>query len=265
MWTYFLILLILSLAACAMGFKKYVWFISIGYGLAVTVLGAALLIMFRHRLTAGTIIIGILFMIYGLRLGGYLAFRELKSTSYNNNMKHEIKDGSTMPMGVKISIWVVAALLYVCQTSPLWFRLFNHRGTDVCSVIGIVIMAAGIVIEILADLQKNKAKQKNPNRFVDTGLYRLVRCPNYLGELMLWTGVFVSGINCYRGAAQWILVLCGFGGIVFVMFSGARRLEIRQTKNYGEDPEYQAYMKKTPIMIPFVPLYSVAKYKWLVA
>ena len=50
-----------------------------------------------------------------------------------------------------------------------------------------------------------------------------------------------------------------------MMFSGARRLEIRQTKNYGKDPEYQAYMKKTPIMIPFVPLYSVAKHKWLVA
>jgi hypothetical protein len=49
------------------------------------------------------------------------------------------------------------------------------------------------------------------------------------------------------------------------MFSGARRLEIRQNKNYGDDPEYQAYVKSTPIMIPFVPLYSVEKYKFLVA
>ena len=49
------------------------------------------------------------------------------------------------------------------------------------------------------------------------------------------------------------------------MFSGARRLELRQTKNYGADPEYQAYVKKVPILVPFIPLYSVAKYKWLVA
>ena len=49
------------------------------------------------------------------------------------------------------------------------------------------------------------------------------------------------------------------------MFSGARRLEIRQNKNYGSDPEYQQYVKTVPILLPFVPLYSVEKHKWLVA
>ena len=52
--------------------------------------------------------------------------------------------------------------------------------------------------------------------------------------------------------------------IVYIMFGGARRLEIRQNKNYGNDPQYQEYVKKTPILLPFVPLYSVEKYKWLV-
>ncbi len=49
------------------------------------------------------------------------------------------------------------------------------------------------------------------------------------------------------------------------MFSGARRLELRQNKSYGADLEYQAYVKSVPILLPFVPLYSVAKYKFLVA
>lgn len=48
------------------------------------------------------------------------------------------------------------------------------------------------------------------------------------------------------------------------MFGGARRLEIRQNRNYGNDPEYQAYVKKAPIILPLVSLYSVKKYKWLV-
>ena len=60
-------------------------------------------------------------------------------------------------------------------------------------------------------------------------------------------------------------VIVGYVGIIFVMFSGARRLEIRQNKNYGNDPEYQKYVKTVPIMVPFIPLYSVEKYKWLVA
>ena len=43
------------------------------------------------------------------------------------------------------------------------------------------------------------------------------------------------------------------------------RLEERQSRTYGNDPEYQEYFSKTPIMIPFIPLYSVIKWKWLVA
>ena len=49
------------------------------------------------------------------------------------------------------------------------------------------------------------------------------------------------------------------------MFSGARRLEVRQAVTYGNDPEFQKYIKKTPILLPFVPIYSVEKHKWLQA
>ena len=48
------------------------------------------------------------------------------------------------------------------------------------------------------------------------------------------------------------------------MFGGARRLELRQNKEYGSDPEYQHYTKHTPILFPFIPLYSVANAKWLI-
>ena len=83
--------------------------------------------------------------------------------------------------------------------------------------------------------------------------------------MIFWTGVLISGIGAVTGIEQWIIVLIGYVGIIFVMFSGARRLEIRQNKNYGTDPEYQSYVKTVPILLPFVPLYSVEKYKWLVA
>ena len=180
-------------------------------------------------------------------------------------MTGEIKDGKFIPMGVKISIWVTCALLYVTQVSAVFYRLHNQIPSNIWTYVGAVIMVIGIVLETAADLQKNAAKKANPRRFVDTGLYRLVRCPNYLGEMIFWTGVLISGIGAISGIGQWAVVLIGYAGIIFVMFSGARRLEIRQNKNYGNDPEYQKYVKTVPIMIPFIPLYSVEKHKWLVA
>ena len=139
----------------------------------------------------------------------------------------------------------------------------NNAKDNIVVYIGAAVMVLGLVLESVVDIQKNNDRKVNPRRFVDTGLYKLVRCPDYLGEMIFWTGVLLSCIGAVSGL-QWILVAIGYIGIIFVMFSGARRLEIRQNKNYGNDPEYRKYVKSVPVMVPFVPLYSVEKYKWLV-
>lgn len=259
-----LLLFAVSLLLSAIGFKHYIWFFSIGYGFAVAGEGLLMLLMFAKNLTLGTLLLCLVLIAYGVRLGGFLAYREFGRTSYMARMKGEIKDSKTVPLFVKMAIWVTCAALYVTQVSPVFYRLYNGSGSNLFTYIGAAVMAFGLIIEAAADVQKNAAKKKNPGRFVDTGLYRIVRCPNYLGEMLLWTGCVLSGIGSVTGA-QWILVVLGFIGITYVMFSGARRLELRQNRNYGEDPEYQAYVKSVPIMIPFIPLYSVVKYKWLVA
>lgn len=260
----FLILLALALIASSCGFRKYVWFISIGYGAAIALIGVGLLAIFGGSLTVGTALQCVLLVVYGCRLTGYLIYRDVK-TAYNRRMKGEVKSDEGVSVVAKVGIWVSASLLYVLQTSPILFRLEGDRGTDVLCIVGLVISAAGLVLETTADLQKNRAKKANPRRFVDTGLFRLVRCPNYFGEMVFWTGVFVSGISVYANAVQWICAILGYLGIIYVMFGGARRLEIRQDKNYGDNPEYQRYKSTTPIMIPFVPLFSVKEHSWLVA
>ena len=261
----FLIVFAAALIVSAIGFKKYIWFISIGYGFSVAAIGIVLLCLFGSSADAGLMIACVLFILYGCRLGGYLTYRELRSSSYNRKMQTEIKDGKGMSVIAKCGIWVSAALLYACETSPVLFRLQNGKSTDGWVIAGVVIMAAGLLTETAADLQKNAAKKKEPKRFVDKGLYRIVRCPNYLGEMTFWTGVFITGICSNTGAWQWIAALIGYLGIIYVMFGGARRLEMRQDRTYKDDPEYWAYKNKTPIMIPLIPLYSVKKYKWLVA
>lgn len=260
----FLILLVLALVASSCGFRKYVWFISIGYGAAIALIGVGLLAIFGGSLTVGPALQCVLLVVYGCRLAGYLIYRDVK-TAYNRRMKGEVKSNEGVPLVGKVGIWVSASLLYVLQTSPVLFRLSGASGTDVLCIVGLVISVAGLVLETTADLQKNRAKKADPRRFVDTGLFRLVRCPNYFGEMVFWTGVFVSGLTVYASAVEWICSILGYLGIIYVMFGGARRLEIRQDKNYGDDPEYQRYKSTTPIMIPFVPLYSVKEHTWLVA
>lgn len=262
---YFWLLFTAAMLVSSIGFKNYVWFISLGYGFSIAAEGLLMLFLYRQSLPAGAAVCCALLVVYGCRLGGYLAIRESKSSSYAKHMQGEIKDGKAIPFGVKVAIWVTCAALYVLQVVPVFYRLHNGSTGNSWVWIGAAVMAFGILFESLADWQKNQAKKKNPRRFVDTGLYRIVRCPNYLGEMLFWTGVVLSGIGAVSGVGQWIVALLGYAGIIFVMFSGTRRLEIRQNKNYGSDPAYQHYVKTVPILLPFIPLYSVEKHKFLVA
>ena len=259
------IVLLVSLLACSVGFHMYIWFFSVGYGLAIACIGAALAIGFHGGMALPEWLACLLMIAYGLRLSGYLLIRELKSTAYRKVLSPEMERSKGMPIVAKLALWATCGVLYTLMTIPLFFRLKNGVASDAMLWVGLAIMVCGVALEAIADLQKTAAKKKNSRRFVDSGLFRFVRCPNYLGELLIWFGMLLTGTTALRGPWQWILALLGFMLIVWVMFSGARRLELRQDKNYGSDPEYQKYVRTVPIMIPFVPLYSVKKYKFLVA
>jgi len=259
-----LLIFIAILVVCLIGFKKYIWFISIGYGLSISIVGIMLLILFFDELDILKITSSIVLICYGIRLSGFLAIREFKNNTYSKKMKNEIKDGSNMTILLKIFLWITCAILYLFMTSPIIFRFINNSNENISLIIGIIISIIGIIIESVSDFQKNKSKKKNPDKFCSSGLFKIVRCPNYFGELIIWTGVFITGINCLT-IPQFLISIIGYVGIIYVMFSGARRLEIRQDKTYGKDPNYMKYIKKTPILIPLIPLYSVKKYKWLVA
>lgn len=254
------VVLLISLICSSVGFVMYIYFFSVGYGLAVAGIALGLLVGFRKVLGAGELLVCLLLLFYGLRLAGYLLIRDMKSAGYRKVLNPERERSKKMPIGPKLAIWVACALLYFLETCPVYFRLHNGAKADVMLWVGAVVMACGILLELLADMQKTALKKKKPGRFVDTGLYSFVRCPNYLGEVLLWLGVLLTGTTALQGV-QWLWAILGYILILYVMVSGARRLEIRQDKNYGNDPEYQKYVKCVPILFPFIPLYSVKKYK----
>lgn len=244
---------------CCMGFKSFVWFMSVGYGFAVMCIGLFHLVfgLINHSLTVATAIISILFVIYGYRLGGYILKRELTNKEYKKTLD---STGSTkaMPIPVSLIMWGFFMWLYTAQTSALSYRVINRAEDNVFAYIGIVIMILAIIGEATADEQKSAAKKINPKRFCDTGLYRFCRCPNYFSEIVFWVGVTVSGIGAVQGK-QWIMVIIALAFITFVMYNSAQRLELRHEKTYGLDPEYQKYSDTVPLLFPFTKQYHSMK------
>ena len=260
-----LILLAVSLTVSAVGWKYFIYFFSLGYGYGISALAVTIGILYYAQLSTPTIALLALLFIFGMRLGTYLFIRERKATAYRKILYASVNT-QKKPIGVVLMVWLFCALLYVLQVCPVAFRLSHApHAAEPWAWVGAAVVLCGILLEAASDAQKSAAKKRNPKRFVDTGLYRIVRCPNYLGEVVIWTGVLLSAIGGGLAWWQWLLAIVGYAGIVYVMFSGARRLELRQNEVYGDDPEYQRYVKHTPILIPFLPIYSVVRYEWLQA
>ena len=266
-WNLLGILFIVCAVLCAVGFYKFVYFLSIGYGFAIAGGGITILILYLITPTATPLVLivlqTILFVLYGARLSGFLLVRELKNASFKKTdvakdtlAKNKEKK---MPFFVLFIIWVSVAVLYVAQVSPMLFRIVNNSTDVLLPLIGMAISVFGIVLESIADSQKSAQKKERSEMVAMKGLYRIVRCPNYLGEIIFWTGVFISGISTYATIGQWITAIAAYICIVFIMFNGAQRLEKRQMGRYGDNKEYNDYANKTPIILPLVSIYHLNK------
>ena len=278
MWIILAILYGVALLFSSCGFKKFVWFMSIGYGLAIFGIGLSLLILGftgfgiseSHGMSYPALVLAILFLLYGMRLSGFLIYREAKSASYRKTLENVSgKSEKKMPVFVKATIWLCCGILYVMETYPVTYRVLAYDGTIstaslIVAFIGAGIALIGLVIETLADLEKNAAKKKNPHEFVSTGLYRWVRCPNYAGEILFWTGIFLSGCDLYKGDYMaWIIAILGYLLIIYVMLSGAKRLEGRQARNYGNEEAFKTYTAKTPLLFRSIPIKTLQGWNWI--
>ena len=264
-WSLLGILLAVCAVLCAVGFYKFVYFLSIGYGFAVAGGGIAVLVM---ALVLGTeaplwvlLIQAALFLAYGIRLSGFLLVREIKNAAYRKTLKEATGDEKKMPFFVLFTIWVCVAVLYTAQVSPMLFRVTNNTTGIIAPIVGFAISVLGLVLETVADNQKSAQKKERPDMVATKGLYKMCRCPNYLGEIIFWTGVFVTGVNAYATVGQWITASLAYICIVYIMFNGAQRLEKRQMERYGDNEEYNTYANKTPIIIPILPIYHLNKKK----
>ncbi|MBQ8869522.1 MAG: DUF1295 domain-containing protein [Oscillospiraceae bacterium] len=266
-WTLLAIVLAVCAVLCAVGFYKFVYFLSIGYGFAVAGGGIAVFVMSLINPTATPLWIlavqMLLFLAYGVRLSGFLLVRELKNVSFKKTdvAKDTLAKNNEkkMPVFVLATIWVCVSVLYTAQVSPMLFR-YSNASTDVLwVVIGFAVSILGLVLESIADNQKSAQKKERPDMVATKGLYKICRCPNYLGEIIFWTGIFVSGVTTYATVGQWITAVFAYVAIVFIMFNGAQRLEKRQMARYGDNEEYNTYANKTPIIIPLLPIYHLNK------
>jgi protein-S-isoprenylcysteine O-methyltransferase Ste14 len=102
----------------------------------------------------------------------------------------------------------------------------------------VLVMAPIVMFPRRGGVQKGRAFVST-TRLVDTGIYSVVRHPQYLGGVL---AIFVTTLLWYP---HWLFGVLGVTGAV-VIYLGAREEDKRLVKKFGDD--YVQYMKRVPRM-----------------
>ena len=190
--------------------------------------------------------------IWSLRLGSFLFIRVLQSKK--DGRFDEIK-----PSFVKFFItWNIQGLWVFLGCMPTF--ILNSTQLDFgfvwTDVVGGILFCFGFLGEVIADEQKKafNAQQQNKGKWINVGLWRKSRHPNYFCEWVLQFGLFVFASAEYTDS-QWIAVLSPiFVAFLLAFISGVPLLEQRADEKWGDVEAYQVYKRNTSVCIPLPQL-----------
>jgi steroid 5-alpha reductase family enzyme len=257
-WQYLVFGVALCLIASSLGFKKVEYFVSLGYAASIAAQAIAFPFLYRDSINGFALLQSALLLAYGLRLGIFITLRN-RVPSFQKQQAENTARSFNVGFPMKIAIWGGVSIFYVLLYLPALLNISAQAGgrSLASAPVGILLMAVGLGIEACADWQKSRFKKQNPSRFCDVGLFSVVRFPNYFGEMFFWFGLWVSAISNYRTLPVWAFGSLGLLCILSVMIGASRRLELKQSKNYASNAAYELYSRRVPILIPFLPLYSL--------
>ena len=203
---------------------------------------SALLIFFlNNNFTLASYIILILVGIWGMRLGLYLFFRNIKKDEDKRYIK--IRD-SIGNIGLYFITYMIQVILIGLVSLPIQILIIQNEAIDLnfISLIGVIVTFTGIIIESIADLQMSKFKAipNNKGKLMDKGLWQFSRHPNYFGDSLFWWGIFIFS---YSYTSNLLIIISPIIMTYFLMrVSGVTLLE-RQLRHKKEG--YEEYINNT--------------------
>lgn len=195
------------------------------------------------------IVVSCLALVWAFRLGLFLFNRVLRVEDKRfADRKNSVTRFTTS--------WILE-LVWICVTALPIFVLNANSGNQAplmwADYLGYALFALGFLIEAIADYQKNAFKNHHPQDYVDTGLWRYSRHPNYFGEWLLWMGLYFA---CAPGFSpiQYVTLISPIFTTLWMLFgTGVQHLEEYDSVRYGNRQDYQSYRYKTSKFVPWFP------------
>jgi steroid 5-alpha reductase family enzyme len=196
------------------------------------------------------LVLAILVTIWGLRLSGYLAWRNWGKPEDYRYAAMRTNHGRWFPI---VSLFTVFGL----QGTVMWIvslsiQVSMVRGSSWHAGVwfGLGLWLIGLFFEAVGDYQLAafKADPAHRGRVMDRGLWRYTRHPNYFGDFLVWWGHYF--IAAEPNTWWWTIISPVLMSFLLIRVSGVKLLENSlRTRVTG----YDTYLRETSAFFPRIP------------
>ena len=197
-------------------------------------------------------LVALLTTLWGARLAGYLAWRNIGKGEDFRYRAMRRRYGARFGIvslfvvfGVQgVAMWTVSLPVQAAQVPD------TPDGLTVLDFAGIGLWCIGMFFETVGDLQlaRFKSDPANAGRVMDRGLWRYTRHPNYFGDFCVWWGLYLIALA--TGDAWWSIAGPLLMSVLLLRVSGVTLLERHLTRNR---PGYDDYVRRTSAFFPRPP------------
>lgn len=185
--------------------------------------------------------------IWGLRLAGYLAWRNIGKGEDFRYRAMRRRWGDRFPLVSLVTVFGLQGVLMWGVSLPLQLGPARDTPIGVFAWVGVAVWLLGLVFETVGDAQlaRFKASPANAGTVMDRGLWRYTRHPNYFGDACVWWGIAL--VAAETGIGAWGVIGAVVMTVLLRRVSGVTLLErslVKRREGYAE------YVARTS---PFVP------------
>jgi steroid 5-alpha reductase family enzyme len=192
----------------------------------------------------------VLVALWGLRLSIHIYLRNKNKNEDYRYLAWRKQWGKTFYWRSYLQVFLLQGFFLLLIISPVIHASGSAPAEwGVSTWIGIFFWVIGFFFQAVGDYQLSvfASQKKQPGEIIQTGLWKYSRHPNYFGEIMMWWGIFIITLPVQNSFYFIISPLTITLLLVFV--SGIPMLE----KKYAGNPAFEAYKKRTSVLIPMPP------------
>jgi steroid 5-alpha reductase family enzyme len=204
--------------------------------------------LIHERMHYGTLLLLIAVWYWGVRLTYNWAytFRNLNTQDWRyDNFKFRFPRAFQLISFLGIHIFPTL-VVYLCMLPGI--TLIEADSSNALASLGFLICIGAATLQMIADRQMHRFRHGHAgeNKIIRSGLWKHSRHPNYLGEIMMWWGVYFMMLSASPGT--WYLCLGPLVNTLMFLFIS---IPMADKRNRDRRPGFGEYSNETNRLLPF--------------